>query len=540
MKKLSRIGCICLLLIFSRCAQVGSLTGGQPDRTAPALVAVTPPMSSTSFTSQLIVLEFDEYIQLVDQANEVLISPRLPELPEMTVKGKKLLIRFKKEHLQPNTTYRVAFGNAIADMNERNQLKDFEYIFSTGVVIDSLMLKGNITQAEDNTSAFDMVACLYNFKEGYDSLPYKELPIYICKADRSGDFQFKHLPKGNYQLMVIGDKNRNLLYDGEKERIGFISKALALKADTSVSIKAFKEPPSKTFILKTVSQEYGKALILLNKSSNWKLSALKSSQTKDVLLPRETDTKDTLTVLYKNIQDTLALISQAPDGVRDTLFIRVPFFRNNPQMSPVVQIPAYPPTTADKAVFVFNRWMDTSATKLSALNLLSQSDTLVKKIAVKARWLSANSFQVENALLPGTTYTLMADTSVFKDMMGIRNAAFNVIYKTKTPLDFGKLILKIKFNIKQQYVIEVMNERQQLVAKRIVELALSGSNAAVIEFSMLPPGTYQVRIVYDDNKNDKWDTGSLLKRKQAEKISILPKQVKVIPDWELEEEIIEK
>jgi hypothetical protein len=57
---------------------------------------------------------------------------------------------------------------------------------------------------------------------------------------------------------------------------------------------------------------------------------------------------------------------------------------------------------------------------------------------------------------------------------------------------------------------------------------------------MLPPGTFQVRIVYDDNQNGKWDSGNLLKRIQAEKISIMPKQVKVIPDWELEEEIIEK
>jgi hypothetical protein len=49
-----------------------------------------------------------------------------------------------------------------------------------------------------------------------------------------------------------------------------------------------------------------------------------------------------------------------------------------------------------------------------------------------------------------------------------------------------------------------------------------------------------VRIIYDTNANGKWDGGNLLKRVQPEKISMLSKQIKVISDWELEENLEEK
>jgi hypothetical protein len=161
-------------------------------------------------------------------------------------------------------------------------------------------------------------------------------------------------------------------------------------------------------------------------------------------------------------------------------------------------------------------------------------------MAVTGHWQSVDKFEIHNPLSAATNYTLEADSGAFADQMRTRSVAFNLVYKTKSVLDFGKLKLKIKFKTKQSYLVEVLNERQQIVESRRIALSLSGSNATILEFPMLPPGTFQVRIVYDDNQNGKWDSGNLLKRIQAEKISILPKQVKVIPDWELEEEIIEK
>jgi hypothetical protein len=53
-------------------------------------------------------------------------------------------------------------------------------------------------------------------------------------------------------------------------------------------------------------------------------------------------------------------------------------------------------------------------------------------------------------------------------------------------------------------------------------------------------GTYQVRIILDDNANGKWDTGNVLKRIQPELVEINSKLLKVIADWEIEEDIIQR
>jgi uncharacterized protein (DUF2141 family) len=529
-----------ILLLFSRCAQVVNLSGGEVDRTPPALVKATPAMSSVSYTGAMIALEFNEYVQVLDATNEVLVSPRLEELPVITAKGKKVFIDLSGQVLKQNTTYRISFGNAIADMNERNVLRGLEYVFSTGSSIDSLIIKGHVLQAEDNVPAADLLACLYDAATNSDSLPYKTLPLYICKGDKSGNFQFTHLPPATYELMVIADKNRNLLYDGEKERIGFPEKNIRLTQDTSVELKAFKEPPAKTFVVKANSQEYGKALLVLNQSSNWILQPLKKTETRDILLPDLKEKTDSLRIFYRNIKDTLSLVSVSDKGVIDTLYIRLPAARKNKVADPLIRLPQLAPQANDKAILSFNRWMDTSATRLSQIKVLTKIDTTVKQQSVKGRWLSVSDFQINDKLLPGTSYSVVADSAAFLDQQKNETAAFVLAYQTKAATDFGKLTLNIKFKLKQHYVVEVLNERQQVIDKHPIYLSLSASNAVSVEFSMLPPGTYQIRIVYDENQNEKWDSGDLFLRKQPEKISILAKQLKVIADWELEEEIIEK
>jgi hypothetical protein len=49
--------------------------------------------------------------------------------------------------LQANTTYNFNFGNAIADNNEGNILKYFNFAFSTGEKIDDLYISGEIKDA---------------------------------------------------------------------------------------------------------------------------------------------------------------------------------------------------------------------------------------------------------------------------------------------------------------------------------------------------------------------------------------------------------
>ncbi len=48
---------------------------------------------------------------------------------------------------------------------------------------------------------------------------------------------------------------------------------------------------------------------------------------------------------------------------------------------------------------------------------------------------------------------------------------------------------------------------------------------------------YYVRIVYDTNKNGKWDTGNVRKQQQPEKIYNEPKELSIKANWDRNETI---
>jgi hypothetical protein len=55
------------------------------------------------------------------------------------------------------------------------------------------------------------------------------------------------------------------------------------------------------------------------------------------------------------------------------------------------------------------------------------------------------------------------------------------------------------------------------------------------EFLNLPPANYLVRIIFDENGNRKWDTGSYLEDRQPERVIYYPQPIEVRANWELEQ-----
>ena len=75
-----------------------------------------------------------------------MISPPQVQQPEIKANGKKVVITLK-DTLKLNTTYSIDFSDAIQDNNEGNPLPDFGFTFSTGSVIDSMVVSGTVLNA---------------------------------------------------------------------------------------------------------------------------------------------------------------------------------------------------------------------------------------------------------------------------------------------------------------------------------------------------------------------------------------------------------
>jgi len=532
-----------LILFLAQCAQQGQLTGGTKDMLPPKLLEALPAKNSTNFKEELVTLKFDEFVQVKDLSNQLIVTPRLKTQPDISANGKKIIIKFKKEELAPNTTYRIYMGQAIADMNESNPIPNFEYVFSTGSVIDTVEAKGDITDAFTNKPSADILVGLYYNEKTTDSLPYKKEPDYIARTNENGQFLLKNLPYKTFRVFAFSDKNKNSLYDGESERIAFLGPDLKLISDTSIHLKLFQEEASKSFIKKTAAPYFGFTQIILNKKVKVKVSTLKAANSANISETRIGEAKDTVSLHYRNTVDTLKLVLQnLATEKRDTLKLTLP--RNNSKKrlkSFTVNTIGNKLALYDKVRLTFLNWMDTSRSDLSKIYVSSKQDSLISDVPVKGRWKDITSFEIDHQLKEGMTYTLKIDTNAFFDLNQFTNDSSNITFITQSKIEFGKLTLKLLFNSnkypKQQYVVQLITDQDKVVKEQFGTNSNTTDTAATLVFTDVLPGTYFAKIIFDDNKNKKWDSGNILQKQQAEKVIINSKQLKILSDWEIEEEI---
>ncbi len=534
--------CSVILTLFVKCAQVGVLTGGKRDLNPPKLIEAIPKINSVNFNSDFIELKFDEHIKLSNLKSELIISPQLNFEPEIESDGKKILISFKKQLLKPNTTYRINFGKSICDMTEGNSADNFEYVFSTGNYVDSIKIKGYVVNAFNKNVEKNIIVGLYTGIEKTDSIPYKNTPNYYCRTSDDGSFSFRNMPNNNYSVYGFSDLNKNLLYDGETEEIAFLNSKFQLLHDTTLNLKLFKEKPSKSFVKKINNPYYGYCQIIFNTKCVSRISALNYNDNKNIFEINPNNEKDTLSFYYKNLKDTLAvIIKNLTYKNTDTLIIKLP--KQNTLKKKV----NFSTNTTNgflalnkKLQLSFYNWMDTTKIDLRKIHLSSKKDSVINNEQIKYRWLNISTIEITNNLKQGSDYTIKIDTAAFIDYKGVVNDSLKNSFVTKSEIEFGTVAVKLLFNKKQTYIVQLVNEQGIVSQEKYSTISLSESNNKTIDFTEIIPGSYQLKIIYDDNENKKWDTGNLIFDKQPEHVFIYSKKIKVLPDWEIEEEILIK
>jgi uncharacterized protein (DUF2141 family) len=103
---------------------------------------------------------------------------------------------------------------------------------------------------------------------------------------------------------------------------------------------------------------------------------------------------------------------------------------------------------------------------------------------------------------------------------------FKTTVKIASEKDYGAIEINTA-NFKEPIVVELIKD-----SKAIDKLILYESNKG--SFTNLTPGEYQFRVIADENKNGKWDTGNLDKQIQPEKIYWFTTPTKVRANWEVE------
>jgi len=233
-RKLPAIYILIIVLFLIQCARPGMPSGGLKDEQPPQILKYEPDNYSANFTFDKFEIDFDEFIELDNINQKLLISPPMNELPDFKAKGKTLVVKFKEE-LKENTTYSIFFGDAVVDITEKNPLKENTYIFSTGDNVDSMSMEGKVINAIDLQPVEEVFVMLYKKNSNsilldddnkntipVDSLPLTVKPFYLSKTDENGQFRFNGLANEEYFIFALKDQNSNYIYDQPTEEIAFL------------------------------------------------------------------------------------------------------------------------------------------------------------------------------------------------------------------------------------------------------------------------------------------------------------------------------
>lgn len=543
-------------ILISSCAQIGAPSGGALDRTPPRIVRYNPDSATVNFNARSIEITFNEFVQLQELSNQLLISPPLEYSPDITIKKKTLSIVFnKKEVLKPNTTYSISFGNAIKDTREATALENFSYIFSTGSFIDSLTLSGSALYAFDHKAEKNILVMLYS--DFSDSTIYKKLPDYFAKTNDVGAFKINNIRQGKYRIVALKDGNSNYKYNDE-ENFGFLDSLVEPGKTTDVSINMYLEQSKKIFLKKYSQVHYGKFVLAFNKGTDsLRLARVNKEELKDVKeLIEFSKNRDTITYWMDPV-DKDSLILQVNNGniILDTIAFKLvkretalKVGNRNPlklsltnQMNgesfdlnkdlrlmfsnPIVKTDPSKTIFLKEDTLVYSKYPLVFSTPTTPTNII-QISTLVKTDAKKPAAIVSG----KNMLLKeNTRYQLMIPPAAFTDFFGLTNDTIKFNFKTKEEKYYGSVKLNLKFTATSgNYIVQLLDDKENIVRENSI------STAGVIFYDYLYPQAYKLKVILDKNGNGKWDPGDYLKKQQPEKVIYNAEAVNIRSNWDLD------
>ncbi len=233
-----------LIFIFflGSCANIIPPGGGAIDSLPPVLISANPADSSTQFTAKKIVFTFNEFVDLNNIQQNLVVSPIPKQYPVVERKLKTVTVKIL-DSLSPNTTYTLDFANGIKDINEGNLLRGFKYVFTTGTQFSKGRLSGTLITAKTGEPDSTLIAVL--FKELADSAVHTKSPLYMAKVDGKGNFLFENIEKGNYRLYAVPN-DYTKRYDDSTKWFAFFSDTIRVtENETAYSLYAFQQAEKK-------------------------------------------------------------------------------------------------------------------------------------------------------------------------------------------------------------------------------------------------------------------------------------------------------
>lgn len=580
--------------LLGSCARMGQPDGGWYDETPPRIMGATPADKGTNVKNRKISIFFDEFIQIENATEKVVVSPPQLETPEIVASGKRIKIELL-DSLKPNTTYTIDFSDAITDNNEDNPLGNYTYSFSTGDAIDTLEVSGKVLQAQDLEPVKGILVGLYN--DLSDTAFTTKPMLRVSRTDGSGRFVIKGVAPGTYRVYALQDADGNYLFNQKSEMLAFSQEKIVpsfkpdVRQDTTwidslriksidrvgythflpddIVLRAFNEVMTDRYFLKAERREPESFTLFYSYGGEMPQVRGLNFQSDDAFIIESTEKQDTITYWLKDTalvnQDTLRveLTYHMTDSLGklveqiDTLDIlsRISHEKRQKDLEREREEWQKKQDRAKKRGEPYDSIMPPKALAIGVKapseldpdkNIpftfntpLASVDTAAIHLYSKHDTLWYNA-PLEFNHVRGREYELRGEWRPdIEYSLEIDSAAFVDIYgKVSPPFKQG-------FKVKSfdDYGTLLLNIPTMTDTTIVVQLLDAGdkiikevtTNQGVAEFYYVSPSTYYVRMYIDSNRNGEWDTGLYSANRQPETVCYFPKEIEIRAKWDFTE-----
>ncbi len=559
---LSCLFLVCLVFVTG-CANRGvGPQGGPKDSIPPVAVKSEPVNGAVNFHGRDLEIHFNEYIQLDNIGQNLLMSPPQQTPPEVKARGKRVLVHFA-DSLRDSTTYTLDFGNAICDYTEKNPMTGYAFAFSTGPQIDTLEARGKVYDAENLNPLSGIVVGVHSdFRDTmFTSAPFDR----IARTDSAGGFRIGNMKAGAYRLYAVDDISRDYrLTTGEA--LAFGDEPIAAPDTIEHTLFLFR-PQQQRLYLQRALREQQHCIQLQFSASPDSMPSLR------VMKPSELDSVKTdsgwidptpyILTKYSLHYDTLTLwlTDSIAIGI-DSLFFQARYRRTDsinrlewytdtirtiwraPRLSAKAKEAEARKnrnrrlglkSNARKGFDIFDTLQISCTTPLGtieqdAFHLYERVDTLRTPVpfTLSTPDTAAMCLRIVAEWKPGASYELHVDSAAMHDIYGISHVATKYPLQVKTKEDYSTLRVHLKpYDAAAR--IQLLNNKDQVVR----ELPADSSGTF---FPYLKPDAYYLRLYIDRNGDGVWTTGDWDEKRQPEPVYYLPRKIQTKSNWDFEEE----
>lgn len=522
-----------VLLLLHSCARVGSPIGGSKDTIVPNVIGsnIDSTRINVSRNIKELRIDFDEYITLKDINKNLIISPPIKNIKRIlpsNIANTSLLIQWT-DTLQANTTYNFNFGNSIADNNESNILRYYNFAFSTGDKLDDLYISGEVKDGmairKVATSDNKKVVGLY---KASDSINYREKPYYISRVDDDGYYELNYLSPGKYRIIAFEDENTNSVYDPGKEKIAFQKEDVNI--EKSISGLNLRLYPSKKPVkyLEMKEMPGGVLMTFEGNPESVKVNPLNEKLTdfKVIHKPKSDTVKIWFDAVKNDIGQTTnenLKFTYEAGVIKDSLFKASLFYKYNTKNKMSLENGIggnlLPPKTDFK--ITSNYIVD----KIQPEKWILKTDSISQNFTARISETNPYEILINSDFKEGKKYSLTVPKTTVLSYYEKNADSKRFDFEADKVENYGSLTFKLTNAPATKYWIQLLDSGEKVVYQKYT----SGNE---VKFDIVKSAEYIVRILVDNNENAFWDPADFKSETFAEDAFVYYKLALSRPLWD--------